>query len=151
VPRYRATFVRVGGKKAGARVHPSFSTNATDDETLEKEAASALRAIPFLQGEWELKGIEREQEKPKKEAGEPELWKMAAERVIRSIFDGTHKPGSQLPSPHTLAKEYGISSSSIYRAYRDLRDQGWVSIRRDRGTFVRARSAWPKLGGRRST
>lgn len=144
---YRATFVRIiDGKATNAKVHPTFSTSATDNETIGKEAVRALRAIPFMRGKWRLKAIEPEDEKPKRGAGQPQLWEVAAEQIIERILAGKYKPGTKLPSPHTLSKEISISSSSIYSAYRYLRDEGWVFTKRGagNGTFVKSKSEWPK-------
>lgn len=86
---YRATFVRiVDGEATSTRVHPTFSTDATDDETVRKEAFKALRTIPYLRGKWRLKAIKTEDEKPRAVAGRSQLWEIAAEEVIDRIVAG---------------------------------------------------------------
>jgi GntR family transcriptional regulator len=53
--------------------------------------------------------------------------------IIRS---GKLKPGERLPGVRETAVEAGISFNTAARAYRQLRDGGWVVMRQGQGAYV---------------
>jgi DNA-binding transcriptional regulator YhcF (GntR family) len=55
------------------------------------------------------------------------------EEIIRS---GKLKPGERLPGVREAALEAGISFNTAARAYRQLRDAGWVVMRQGQGAYV---------------
>ena len=58
-------------------------------------------------------------------------------RQLRSqIEQGSLRLGGQLPSERELAAEYGISRLTARKALALLRDDGIISARRGRGSFV---------------
>ncbi|MEW5826030.1 MAG: PLP-dependent aminotransferase family protein [Candidatus Bipolaricaulota bacterium] len=54
---------------------------------------------------------------------------------------GELRSGDQLPTSRELAKELGVSRSTVVRAYEELERGGWVEGRVGRGTVVTARGA----------
>jgi DNA-binding transcriptional MocR family regulator len=68
-----------------------------------------------------------------------------ARSVERGVASGALRPGDSVPSVRALARELGLSPTTVAAAYRELRQRG-VLVSRDRsGTFVGNR---PPLGGR---
>ena len=68
-----------------------------------------------------------------------------ARSVERGVLSGALRPGDTVPSVRTLARDLGLSPTTVSAAYRELRQRG-VLVSRDRsGTFVAHR---PPLGGR---
>ena len=68
-----------------------------------------------------------------------------ARSVERGVLSGALRPGDAVPSVRALARELGLSPTTVAAAYRELRQRG-VLVSRDRsGTFVGHR---PPLGGR---
>lgn len=57
--------------------------------------------------------------------------------------------GDELPSVRQLAGDLGIHWNTVARAYRRLRDEGWLTMGRGRRVTVRA--AAPPRGGREKT
>ena len=54
-----------------------------------------------------------------------------------AIARGEAGPDSLLPSVRQLAADLGIHWNTVARAYRRLRDEGLLSVRRGRGVFVK--------------
>jgi DNA-binding transcriptional MocR family regulator len=68
-----------------------------------------------------------------------------ARSVERGVLSGALRPGDTVPSVRALARELGLSPTTVAAAYRELRQRG-VLVSRDRsGTFVGHR---PPLGSR---
>jgi GntR family transcriptional regulator, transcriptional repressor for pyruvate dehydrogenase complex len=59
-----------------------------------------------------------------------------AERLRREIFEGTLRPGTQLPGHRELAAIYAVSVGSVREAISMLVSEGLVTTRAGRGTFV---------------
>lgn len=57
-------------------------------------------------------------------------------KIIEDIDDGTLSPGSPLPSVRKAAKEWGVSISTITRAYNELEKLGYVETHQGRGSYV---------------
>jgi hypothetical protein len=145
MPIYRATFVREGefiGMKR-QRVHPTFETNATDLEILEKEASAALQRLPFLRGEWTLEAITPGTEAAPANPADPEAWASIAATLRDQILSGERRPGSRLPGHLPLAEEMNSNAATVYRALKHLREQGYVRAIKGRGTFITDQSTWP--------
>lgn len=59
--------------------------------------------------------------------------------MLRSdIHRGKYSPGEQLPTLIELAKEYGVSHSTVRIAFRQLASEGLLEVHQGRGTFVAA-------------
>jgi GntR family transcriptional regulator len=59
-----------------------------------------------------------------------------AEKIKEMIRDGKYKPGERLPTVREVAAVVGVNFNTIARAYRSLRENGWVVMRQGRGAFV---------------
>lgn len=62
-----------------------------------------------------------------------------ADELRERIRDGSHPPGSRLPTMSTLRSAYGVSEIVVRHAIARLRDEGLVETRRGGGTVVRER------------
>ena len=65
------------------------------------------------------------------------------EDLLRKILSGELKAGQKLPPEQELKTVYGASLSPIRHALTRLADEGFVSRRSGKGTFVRAATANP--------
>lgn len=66
------------------------------------------------------------------------LYRQIADGVHQQIALGVLKPGDALPAAQRLAADLGINPNTVRHAYRELRQEGAVVVRRGRGTFVAA-------------
>jgi DNA-binding GntR family transcriptional regulator len=64
------------------------------------------------------------------------LYMQLYRQIRTNIEQGSLQMGRQLPSERQLAAEYGISRPTARRALRMLREEGIISARRGRGSFV---------------
>lgn len=71
-------------------------------------------------------------------SGTGPLHERIAGAVRRAVVEGEFAPGERLPAAHDLADSVGVNINTVLRAYRDLRDQGLVDLRRGRGATIRA-------------
>lgn len=51
-------------------------------------------------------------------------------------MDGEARPGERLPPAKNLAAELGVSTNTVLRALRLLREEGLLGLRRGRGVSV---------------
>lgn len=64
------------------------------------------------------------------------LWAQLVASLRRSIHDGDVAVGEKLPSAGDLADSLDLNKNTVLRAYRQLRDDGIVELRRGRGATV---------------
>ena len=57
-------------------------------------------------------------------------------QLRRSILEGQLRPGDRLPASRTLARELGLSRTTVTRAFEQLIDEGYADARRGSGTHV---------------
>lgn len=65
----------------------------------------------------------------------PRYLQVAAE-LRREIAEGKAKPGQRLPPARDLAAVMGVNQNTMFRALRELRDEGILEFRRGRGISV---------------
>lgn len=64
------------------------------------------------------------------------LYRQIANAIVESIQRGEFAPGAALPPERKLAKQLGVSRSSVREALIALEMTGWVDIRTGNGVFA---------------
>lgn len=64
------------------------------------------------------------------------LYLQVAAEIRGDIAEGQVKPGGRLPPARDLAAVLGVNHNTVYRALRQLRDEGLLEFRRGRGITV---------------
>jgi GntR family transcriptional regulator len=62
------------------------------------------------------------------------------QQVVDMAAAGVLAEGSQLPPIRQLARDLGLASGTVARAYRELEAEGVIESRGRRGTFIRSGS-----------
>jgi GntR family transcriptional regulator len=70
-------------------------------------------------------------------ASEVPLYQQIRDQIVVAIAEGRLRDGSPLPSTRQLAVDFGINFHTVNKAYDVLRREGFVSLTRKQGTFVR--------------
>lgn len=77
---------------------------------------------------------------------ETPLYQQIRDQVILAMAEGRLNDGVSLPTTRQLALDFKINFHTVNKAYDLLRQEGFVSLTRKQGTFVRrsltADSAW---------
>ena len=69
------------------------------------------------------------------------LTDQTADRIFQMIISDPHLgPGQKLPNEAELCELFGVSRTTLREAVRSLAAQGYVEVRRGRGTFVADRT-----------
>jgi len=71
-------------------------------------------------------------------ASETPLFEQLASSIRQSVIDKSVTAGERLPSARELASSLGINMHTVLRAYQELRDEGFIELRRGRGAIVSA-------------
>ncbi|WP_448854236.1 GntR family transcriptional regulator [Corynebacterium frankenforstense] len=69
------------------------------------------------------------------------IYRQIAGQVAAQIRDGTLARGERLPTGAELAASLDVNRNTTLQAYRLLRDEGLIDLRRGRGAVVRAPGA----------
>ena len=68
-----------------------------------------------------------------------------ADRIFQMIMTDPHlEPGQKLPNEAELCQLFGVSRTTLREAVRSLAAQGYVEVRRGRGTFVADRASFKR-------
>ena len=65
------------------------------------------------------------------------IYQAIADAIGREIEAGRLKPGSRLPTQRLLARQLGVTLTTVTRAYVEAQRRGLLSGEVGRGTFVR--------------
>lgn len=65
------------------------------------------------------------------------LYIQVRDLVLEKILSGYWQPGSPIPNEHGLSQELGVSIGTIRKALDILEDEGLLTRKQGRGTFVR--------------
>ncbi len=74
-------------------------------------------------------------------ASDVALFAQVAASVRTEMASGRLRPGDRLPAARDVAESLGVNLHTVLRAYRDLRAEGLVDLRRGRGAVVTDRAA----------
>ena len=64
------------------------------------------------------------------------IYDQLAAALRRAIRDGEVEAGDRLPAARDLAASLGVNMHTVLRAYRQVRDEGLIDLRRGRGAIV---------------
>ena len=64
------------------------------------------------------------------------VYVQVADEIARRIEDGTYPPEGRLPAELEFVAEFGCSRESVRRAVQELRERGWITTVRGKGSFV---------------
>jgi GntR family transcriptional regulator len=70
------------------------------------------------------------------EASSQPLHDQLTGQLRQHIAEGTLAPAARLPPARELADSLGVNVHTLLRAYKTLRDEGLLEVRRGRGTIV---------------
>src|SRR4051812_49613388 len=65
------------------------------------------------------------------------IYQTIADQIGREIETGRLKPGARLPTQRVLARQLGVTLTTVTRAYVEAQRRGLLSGEVGRGTFVR--------------
>src|SRR6188474_2708408 len=65
------------------------------------------------------------------------IYQAIADAISREIEAGRLKPGGRLPTQRVLARQLGVTLTTVTRAYVEAQRRGLLSGEVGRGTFVR--------------
>ena len=74
---------------------------------------------------------------PPREQRSGPIYQAIADAISREIETGRLKPGGRLPTQRVLARQLGVTLTTITRAYVEAQRRGLLSGEVGRGTFVR--------------
>ncbi|WP_194894792.1 GntR family transcriptional regulator [Catenulispora pinisilvae] len=66
-------------------------------------------------------------------------YRQLAGRLRKAVLDGVHPLGAKLPSEHEIAEEYGVSRSTVRRAFALLTEEGVIASHQGARRTVLAR------------
>ena len=64
------------------------------------------------------------------------LYRQIVRQVVDQVESGELSPGDRLPSAGELATSLDLNRNTVLQAYRELRDNGAIELRRGRGAIV---------------
>lgn len=73
------------------------------------------------------------------------LYRQIVRQVVDQVESGELSPGDRLPSAGELATSLDLNRNTVLQAYRALRDDGAIELRRGRGAVVLDPAPGPDL------
>jgi GntR family transcriptional regulator len=67
------------------------------------------------------------------------VYQQIADQIRAMLVVGQFSPGDRLPTVRQIAVDLGVNHNTVAEAYRNLADEGWLSLERGRGAVVMAR------------
>ncbi|WP_341954430.1 GntR family transcriptional regulator [Salinibacterium sp. TMP30] len=69
-------------------------------------------------------------------ASDVPLFEQLSASIRQGVLEGRLSTNERLPSARELAESLGINMHTVLRAYQELRDEGFIELRRGRGAIV---------------
>ncbi|MCG8334719.1 MAG: GntR family transcriptional regulator [Proteobacteria bacterium] len=66
------------------------------------------------------------------------IYQQLKEQIVEGIASGDIVPGEELPSVRRLAADLSINLHTVNKAYNQLKQDGFLSVHRNRGAVVNA-------------
>ena len=68
------------------------------------------------------------------------VYRQIADQIRAMLVAGEFSPGDRLPTVRQVAVDLGVNHNTVAEAYRNLSEEGWLSLERGRGALVTKRS-----------
>ncbi len=68
--------------------------------------------------------------------GQMPIYEQIQQELIRMVIEGELEKGEQLPSVRQFASDLAINLHTVNKAYKNLENEGWVTINRKKGAFI---------------
>src|SRR5215469_4867849 len=68
------------------------------------------------------------------------VYQQIADQIRAMLVAGNFKAGERLPTVRQIAVDLGVNHNTVAEAYRNLAEEGWLSLERGRGALVVSRS-----------
>jgi GntR family transcriptional regulator len=68
------------------------------------------------------------------------VYRQIADQIRAMLVAREFSPGERLPTVRQVAVDLGVNHNTVAEAYRNLADEGWLSLERGRGALVVSRS-----------
>jgi GntR family transcriptional regulator len=68
------------------------------------------------------------------------VYRQIADQIRAMLVAREFSPGERLPTVRQVAVDLGVNHNTVAEAYRNLADEGWLSLERGRGAVVVSRS-----------
>ena len=68
------------------------------------------------------------------------VYRQIADQIRAMLVAGDFNPGERLPTVRQVAVDLGVNHNTVAEAYRNLAEEGWLSLERGRGALVVSRS-----------
>jgi GntR family transcriptional regulator len=68
------------------------------------------------------------------------VYQQIGDQIRAMLVAGQFKAGERLPTVRQIAIDLGVNHNTVAEAYRNLAEEGWLSLERGRGAVVMPRS-----------
>jgi GntR family transcriptional regulator len=68
------------------------------------------------------------------------VYRQIADQIRAMLVAREFSPGERLPTVRQVAVDLGVNHNTVAEAYRNLAEEGWLSLERGRGALVVSRS-----------